>query len=102
MGEALASVLGARMGGDQLAILRVDPHLAATAAHLNLLANQTEGRRIEGVVEHRIAIAMHLCELPDRQVVGCSGQRVQPMAFVLLKLAERLGLGRAVAAQPGL
>lgn len=80
-GQSPAWFLGTGMGGHQLIVAGVDLDLPSTAAHPQMLSDQTEGSRVIGPFEDQIAIAVEFDSLPNRHVVRCIRQGLQRRAL---------------------
>ena len=86
------------MGGDQFIALGVDAHLATAALDAQLLSHQPEGRRVVGLLEDHMAVAVQLHLFPDDQVVVCGRQRAQCSLLCRLEAHQRLLFGGAMCA----
>jgi len=101
MGKAFSRLLGTLVGGEELVILVVDPHLRHAPTYPEFLAHEAKGSGVVGVVENEIVVAVEAGLLHDCHIVGSLREGEQPLALGLPKAVERAFLGSAVKSFSG-
>ncbi len=81
--HSLAWALGARVGGHQVVVTRVDLDLSSTTTHPQLLPFQTERCGIVRQVKDDVAIPVQCDLFPLCHIVGCTRQWKQRLALCL-------------------
>src|SRR5215216_4645998 len=80
VGQLLTRLLGTVMGSQRLMVEGKERHKLGPAAHAYLGALwHAEGHRIVSVVEGDMPVSAHCRLFPDRQVIGCLRQGLEPM-----------------------
>ena len=83
MGEALAGLFGAGMGGDQFKLLGKQADFAQSGPEPERLADEAMRGRVVGLVEGHVTVAMQLAAFPARRVIGDIGQVLEHLLFDL-------------------